>query len=366
MPRFTTYLTYRAWCPIKYSYICEICSAKSGVINSELEQFEQHVNKTSAKHSVSPEVGINTEEKIESKLFRRINVIKKHISTVYANPKRVMDVHDMPFISKAYNQIFEQGCVCWYCKKRQSWYPSFSRPVGYTPQVEWGENSFELIGAEDSRKETSLRQVQLKTETWIFDAYKDLDALKLIETLAGNSHLNIICIRGFDESTAQVQNPSIRTFDVLIEEFNGVGFDVYTRREIKEDIYQDLIMQLIDALEFLHGLSPPIVFNGLTSDNILVGDQNHLVLKNFEYARFDPSPQKDIQMLGELMKNANSKRRRKYEKIIRKCGGAYKSVSELRKDFNNATSQQNEKVLITVAVLLTLCFVALLVVLFAN
>ena len=364
MPRHTTYLTYRAWCPVRYSYICELCSQESGMIESVLEQYTQHVNKTSSKHSVSPEVGPEKEEKIEAKLMRRLNALKKHFAMAFDDPSRVIEVQNKPYVGKAYNQTFKKGCACRFCGKLQSWYPSFSKPVEHVPWVEWGENSFELIGAAESKAETELKPPKTKLETWIFDGETNDCAATLLEALKKNSHLNIINIQDFNESPLQVQGSAIKIFDVLVEDFEGVAFNVYTRRGVKEDVFQDLILQLTEALEFLHGLDPPIAHNGLTPENVLVGDQSRLVLVDFKDAKIDHSQKNDIKMLGELIRRASGKHRRKYRKIIRKCnGGAYSSALELREDFKKAQTPQNDKT-VYLALFLIACFVALLVFIF--
>ena len=336
------------------------------MIESRLELFTEHVNKTSARRSASPEVGIAKEEKIKAKLFRRINAQKKIFTKVLGDPGSTMEVQGEPIISKTYNEVFKQGSVCLWCGKIQSWYLYFAKPVGSTPQVEWGENSFELVGAADTMAEVHREQLKTKIETWIFDADANTDVGKLLETLSENSHLNIINITGFNESTPQIEYQTLRTFDVLVEDFEGVAFVVHTRWGVKEAVYQDLVLQLADALEFLHECDPPITYNGLTPDNILVGVQNRLVLTNFKHARFNLSPKKDIRMLGDLMGSISTKYRRKYKKVIRKCGGTYNSISEMREDFKKAMAPQNEKMTLLAAVILVVCFVVLMVVIYSH
>ena len=364
MSRFTTYLTYRAWCSLKYCYICELCNAKSEVIESTLEQFMQHVCKTRSQRPVSLDVGKKSEEIIEKKLFHRIDALKKSVLTVLNNSGSTINAQDKSVVAKSYNEVFKQGSFCQTCGKLQSWYPAFSKPVEKKPGIEWGENRFELVDASNDEAGTYVEQKQIITKTWIFDAGVNPDAGRLLDLLAQNNHLNIIKIYGYTESPLQMPNSTIKIFDVSIEDLEGVTFKAYTRRGVEDAVLWDLILQLLDGLEFLHNLTPPVTLNEITSDDIFIGRQNRLVLTNFTKAKLNASTKKDIETIGEIIQSTQIKYRRKYWKVIRKCRSAH-SVAEVRECYKHTMISHEGKTLLF-AMILIVCAVAILVMLLVR
>jgi serine/threonine protein kinase len=116
------------------------------------------------------------------------------------------------------------------------------------------------------------------------------------------------------------------------ESFDGVPLSSINRKELSEEDFKDYMIQLCDALSYLHSQKPAISHNAVTLDNILLRTDKVLKLSNFDYVSFGDTPKNDISMVGELMNSMRGKYMKHYKPIIDYCDGVYESIDDLRSD----------------------------------
>jgi len=98
--------------------------------------------------------------------------------------------------------------------------------------------------------------------------------------------------------------------------------------------FEDVLLQICDALIYLLSLKTPITYNNINIDNIIICDDNVVKIINFEKADFNANSKKDIKMFGELINNSGDKYAKKYRKIIKDCKDVYQTPSEIQKAIN--------------------------------
>jgi serine/threonine protein kinase len=86
-------------------------------------------------------------------------------------------------------------------------------------------------------------------------------------------------------------------FYVVMDYINGETLSEYIEKNelLPEDYIMDLMLQLCNILNFLHGRKPnPVVFRDLKPKNIMIDNNNKLYIIDFGLARlFDPHKEKD-------------------------------------------------------------------------
>ena len=68
-------------------------------------------------------------------------------------------------------------------------------------------------------------------------------------------------------------------------------------------------------------------------ENILIGEGKLLKLTHYDEVVSGGSPVNDIAMVGKLMAGVKGKYIKRYQDIIVKCKGQYKSIEELKDNF---------------------------------
>jgi serine/threonine protein kinase len=142
-------------------------------------------------------------------------------------------------------------------------------------------------------------------------------------------HPNILGVLGIDKT----ENGA---FLVTEEYFEGLALRECLANGADEREFVYYMMQLCDALDFLHELEPPVAHGGVAADNILINADGALKLTNFDRAQNAGDRAGDIAAVGKLLKSTGRIHARKYRSVIEKCGregeGEYKSFGDIYKD----------------------------------
>ena len=145
--------------------------------------------------------------------------------------------------------------------------------------------------------------------------------------ICGTKHNNILYIH-------DVVDHQYGVFSVIEEKFESTPLSKLIAKGISETDFQDYILQLCDALEFMHQQEPNLSHNAIVARNILIGKDNVLKLSHFDEVAIG-TPTSDIAMVGNLMGRIRDKYigRSRYQEIINNCAGKYRTVDDFRKDF---------------------------------
>ena len=220
-------------------------------------------------------------------------------------------------------------------------------PTRNNPTVEWGEPTLELVGApiepegeyglEESDEPDYRRVIGGRERGEIADTgYRHMYGLK---------HDNICIVSKRNNEN----DGDSRAFE---EEFDGIPMPTMINQGLSERDFQDYMLQLMDALAFMHNQTPSISHNAVTPNNILVGKGKLLKLIGFDMATVGDSPKGDIAMLGDFMNSMKGRYIKRYSEIIDKCSDGYNSIEEMREDFLPLLTTSYAKIVAAVVVLL--------------
>ena len=321
----TSAMTYKATCPVKYRFTCESCNHTTEWYESELVKTVSNVLnlgrfKAQSFHS------INSLKKTEEKALQQLNVLISLIKKIDTST----DTPSTPIIAQ-YNDLFSKAKSCPMCKKRQSWFLTSATnmpPNVSNRDVIWGKAKVELMNQPDS----SEYEVAEPVKTAAAFVTRTLESISKPEDI-GYWHLrkirhdNILFVLNIFKHQPD-------TISIVEEKFESTPLSDLMETGISEKEFNDYVLQLCDALDFLHNQTPPIVHNGILSYNILVGKDNLLKLTGFDDATIGGVFEDDIAMVGLLMSDIREKYISKYEDIIISClDGKFTTIKELRKNF---------------------------------
>lgn len=158
------------------------------------------------------------------------------------------------------------------------------------------------------QKEIFSETYRVKNETGENRILKLFDNSKLMshnftgshELLEGSilekiQHPNIVKYRSEGESII-----SGRRFSYIILDFvSGELLSEKLKREIYFNIYEvkDVILNVLAALDYLHNLEQPILYNGISNTSIMLdlsGGEQKAILSNFSNARYSSHPSNDF------------------------------------------------------------------------
>jgi len=210
-------------------------------------------------------------------------------------------------------------------------------PMNQKPIVEWGDITVEITGVtlplEDANTAGTSSRVVADFES------RDITGLGSWH-VCGLKHDNIL-------SVIDIVDLQYGFFNIIEEEFNGTPMINLISRGISERDFHDYVLQLCDALQFLHSQKPGISHNAIRPGNIVVGKGNLLKLTRFENATVGGSPRDDIAMVGEFLRSIKGRYIKRYQEIIESCASKYNSIDELREDFLSVTTTSYTKIIIS-------------------
>jgi len=330
--RTSAVLTYKAECKIKYKYKCEHCGILTDEFEFMLQQFANHKHNKGSRFAVNLELDLEGIAETEDKARKRLRRLRSMLKKTHDSEKRDTVITEKPQITEYYNEVFAEGDSCPGCKTRQSWFPLSKSPRLSDPIITWGKSKVDVVGLPADSEGTHPNNVKSPGR----DAYavntrvinkRGIEKEDLIHwQMRGIEHDNIVGIWGVTEHTLGI-------YTIAEDSFDGIPLSMKIYEKLPEGIFQDYIMQLMDALEFLHQQTPPIIHNAVLPENILIGKGNLLKLANIDNATHTGSPATDISMIGDVMKGIRGKYIARYKDIIQKCDDRkYQSIEDIRKD----------------------------------
>jgi len=271
-------------------------------------------------------------ERLDNDAEQALEQLKAFISFV----KKMLDKSSNEPIAdtgtfKQFRRLFVKGKSCPKCKSRQTWYaadsPSDWRQANINNNLEAviGESTVQLMGVPAAEKNITDPLAPFTTRE-IYKTNVSLESLACWH-LRKAENLNILYI----EDVTELQ-PGV--FSIMEEQFDGTPLSSLLEAEISKKDFQDFILQLCDALAFLHSYNPRIAHNAIFPENILIGEGNLLKLAHFDEAAVGGALSGDIIMAGELMQSIDADYMKKYQKVIDSyIDGTYKTIDDLRQDF---------------------------------
>jgi len=203
-----------------------------------------------------------------------------------------------------------------------------SSPAHNLPVILWGESKIRLLGSDEKKTDEAIDG---SAEKIFFMRRVNVDIDRATDPvwkiLPGLRHENIAEIR-----SASYDGFGIVTLEA--EKIEGSRFGDIIRKGMSESRFQDHMMQLLDAVEYLHLHEPAITHNKIRLDTIRIKKSDELKLTDFEKVRLDFDVKLDISMIGAVMGAVNGKFMKNYQGVVFKCKlNMYESISELREDF---------------------------------
>jgi len=218
------------------------------------------------------------------------------------------------------------------------------------PRVTWGEPMVELTGAplEPEHNEDKPEYMNDSTITMSAEKKEDLGHWYML----GLDHENILYV-------SEINDADDGNFQVVQEDFYGVPLSRLLVKGVNENAFRNYIFQLLNALEYLHQQTPVITHNAVYAKNILIDQQGLLKLSFFDDVQAGNPPENDINMVGRLIGCVGEKYVKRYETVIKKCNGSYKTIDEVRQGLT-PIKPINYSVIIGVVFIVFLVFVLLL------
>lgn len=147
--------------------------------------------------------------------------------------------------------------------------------------------------AEDNRKTITMVFDPIAQKYFIKKLIRAPYAKEVYETLMAHPHEGFACVYVVKETQEGL---------VVVEEFINGNTLEYEMEEYLPNIETAnvYILELLDTLEHLHHLSPPIIHRDIKPANIMV-DRGHVRLIDFDIAReFDVNQRKDTIVMGSI------------------------------------------------------------------
>ena len=313
---------------VTYKYTCEECGAKAGPFHSELQQTAYRKPSIGGRNAFTLEYNSSDLTKTGNDASNQLQQLTAQIDAMLSGEP----TPESPFAADHFSEVFAMGKACPVCECPQTWYSTHPRkflkkqkkaPINHMPLVEWGEEiSVEVTGItlppEDAGTTAS-------TTSRVIKGVKNPSELGVWH-MRGLEHNNILAIIDI------IELPD-GTLNVIEEDFYGAPMNKLIHLRISERDFQDYVLQLCDALEFMHRQAHPISHNAIRPESMIIGKGSLLKLTNFESATVAGPPHNDIAMVGEFMGSIKQKYIKRYAHIISNCADTYNSINELREDF---------------------------------
>jgi len=356
-------MVYKAECPIEYRFVCEACAHESGPFTGYVQAYMNAKVSSGSMFQMSYEYSVEANEKarINAELIL-LKIIENINDTVHNNLITTEITNKRNEIAKCFNDIFTHAKSCMSCKAAQSWYPMPStksqlmKQARKTKERTRTEKPLLKYGSISTTLEGGLPDTAYQADT--IDKSDDV-LIRIINRKDPSNH---------DMAILHLLNVNY-THLQKVSAINELGHDVFSVKEeamvdtplskriqgkMNEGDYQDYMLQLFDAVEFLHTHNPPMCHNNIHVNNVYVSDQNVVTLAGYNHLSVSDASEKDIHDIGAVMDRAPDAFKKRYLKVIDKAVcEKYLSVEMLRSDFMKAMKTSRLK---AVAVLFPIVF----------
>lgn len=356
----------------RYRYQCEHCGHITDWIYGEITQKAMTIKRS--RHFNKPEVMMETpkilsqvDKQAEIALDNSIERIKRAIES----NSDVMLIQDEPLLVDEYNRMFLEGSTCPECGKRQSWYPAVSSIPSLKNSVLNYAAGFGISGAilffilaplaEKRFINILLLTVAVSVACGCIAGYmitkiKTRRRRDFLNKHSGKAKAEIDWNANARSISQDEGKPldSIENENIAAEVPDGY---VTLKDKLSSDItsgqFEDYLLQLCDALEYLSQQKPHILHNNISAENIIVYNDDLLKLTNFGQAANSRDLRNDIRAVGELICSVNAKYARKYKKIGKKCiDNEYESIEELQNEISKCATAKRRKVCTAIVMIL--------------
>jgi len=124
---------------------------------------------------------------------------------------------------------------------------------------------------------------------------------------------------------------NLGTIAIQEEVFEGTTLAEKLEKGICENDFCDYVLQLCDALEYLH--KQGLAHNAVCAQNILINENNILKLINFDDVTPCDSYFSDISSVGTLIRDIKEDFIHNYIPFAKNCYTKYKTMDDFRKGF---------------------------------
>jgi|GEM_PF-2289436 len=357
-------MVYKAECPIEYRFVCEACAHESGPFTGYAQAYMNAKVSSGSMFKMSYEYSIEANEKarINAELIL-LKIIENINDTIHNNLISPEITNKRNETAQCFNNIFTHAKACLSCKAEQSWYPMPSTKSQLMKQAQKvkqrtkTEKPLLKYGSISTTLESGLPDAAYQTEA--VDKPEDVlvriinrkDASNqhdmAIRHLVNARHTNLQKVFAVDELGHDV-------FSVKEEAMVDAPLPKRVHDKMNEGDYQDYMLQLFDAVEYLHTHNPPMCHNNVHVNNVYVSDQNVITLAGYDDLSISDAFEKDIHDIGVVMGCAPNTFKKRYKKVIDKAVcEKYLSVEMLRNDYMKAMKTSRLK---AVAVLFPIIF----------
>lgn len=141
-------------------------------------------------------------------------------------------------------------------------------------------------------KEIYMVRHALSKKTFIMKILHSSFDVHLYDQLMKHPHPNMANVVEYDKNADQL---------IVVEEYvNGTTLEYEMSSGMSSKMKISIIMELLDVLDHLHHLCPPVIHRDIKPGNIML-ENHHVKLIDFEIARnVLPNKEKDTQILGSV------------------------------------------------------------------
>jgi hypothetical protein len=373
---------------LRYRYVCENCGKTTDWFIAHLSHKLNRIKNIGGANAGSalletPELV----QKGQSTVNKQLNAAILAINTAITERTDEVVFPNEPFLTDAYNDIFQCGEACPNCGEQQTWYPAVSETVTIIKSIRDNVIIFAIIGlvvaliAKGTFSHFFLIPIAFVTfgvcRGWVLvnlavrkkqkfvynhpihnnpeiewnyvlhseDKHNEISTSdsppEVIEETTKNLE-SIISIKTTHETNAIYRQllgkehlnilsvKGVTADELVLEDFNGITLEERLKSRLSIHDFEDYFQQICDALDFLHSQQKPISYNNLTANNIVIGKDNLLKLFNFNKADNITPISADIEAIAKLMLTVDEKYISRYKSITKPCfNGTFKSFDDI-------------------------------------
>jgi len=210
-------------------------------------------------------------------------------------------------------------------------------------EIEQSENQIKYL-VKDYESSDLYKMTVMKTgDIRIYKKLIDTDNINIIK---------IISVTKLDEGEL-----------VVIEEYNENSITLQEKIDntIDEGDFEDALLQICDALLYLHSLKKSIVYNLVTPDSIQIDKDNLIKLNDFSKAEYNNEIKNDVKMFGKLIQSSGKKFKNKYHNLISKCEKENITINDVRNNIHKAKRVMGIRFSIFILIFILLLIIARIV-----